>query len=268
VRITEHGTGTPLVLVPRLEGRWEYMRGAVEALAESFRVITFPLCDEPSAGTRFDPARGIDNYSDQVLAALDHLDIPRAIIVGVSFGGIVALRFAAEHPTRTSALVLVSTPGPQWQLRRRHEVYARAPWIFGPVFLAESPWRLRRELAVAMPHRAARLAFAATQVRTFLKAPVSLPRMAARARLIAKTPRLEDCARVTAPTLVVHGEPQLDHVVTVEGTAAYGQLIRGARVQLLEGTGHLGTSSRPRAFATLVRAFAGPSPTESSFSAA
>ena len=133
--------------------------------------------------------------------------------------------------------------------------------------LAESPWRLRRELAVAMPRRADRLAFAATQVGTFLGAPVSLRRMAARARLIAQTPRLEDCARVTAPTLVVHGEPHLDHIVTVQGTAEYGQLIRGANVQRLEGTGHLGTSSRPRAFAALVREFAA-SRTESSSSAA
>jgi pimeloyl-ACP methyl ester carboxylesterase len=267
VRIIESGTGTPLVLVPRLEGRWEYMRAAAEALAESFRVITFPLCDEPSAGASFDRARGIDNYSDQVLAALDQLELTRAIVVGVSFGGTVALRFAAEHPARTAALVLVSTPGPRWHLRRRHRIYARAPWIFGPVFLAESPWRLRRELATAMPRRAERRAFAVQQVRTFLSAPVSLSRMAARARLIAQTPRLEDCARVAAPTLVVHGEPHLDHVVTVEGTRDYGQLIRGARVQLLEGTGHLGTSSRPRAFAALVRDFAAASGTESSSAA-
>jgi pimeloyl-ACP methyl ester carboxylesterase len=255
VQIIERGTGTPLVLVPPLPGRWEYARPAVDALAESFRVITFPLCDEPSSGARFDPARGIENYREQVLTALDQLALTDAVIVGVSFGGVVALRFAAEHPERTSALVLVSTPGPQWRLRRRHEIYARAPWILGPVFFAESPWRLRRELSAAMPRLSDRWAFTADQLRTFLRAPISLRRMAGRARLIAQTPRSEDCARIAAPTLVVHGEPHLDHVVTVEGTVAYGQLIRGARVQLLERTGHFGTNVRPREFAALVREF-------------
>jgi 3-oxoadipate enol-lactonase len=255
VQIIERGTGTPLVLVPPLPGRWQYLRPAVDALAEWFHVITFTLCDEPSSGARFDPARGIDNYREQVLAALDQLSLPRAVIVGVSFGGVVALRFAAEHPERVSALVLVSTPGPQFRLRRRHEIYARMPWIFGPLFLAEGPWRLRRELSAALPRRSDRLTFAAEQMRTYLSAPISARRMAARARLIAQTPRAADCGRVAAPTLVVHGEPDLDHVVTVEGTAAYGRLIRGARVRLLERTGHLGTNVRPREFAALIREF-------------
>jgi hypothetical protein len=38
-----------------------------------------------------------------------------------------------------------------WRLRRRHEIYSRVPWLFGPLFLAESPWRLRAELAAALP---------------------------------------------------------------------------------------------------------------------
>jgi pimeloyl-ACP methyl ester carboxylesterase len=268
VQIVERGSGTPLVLVPPLPGRWEYVRPAVEALAESFRVITFPLCDEPSSGARFDRRRGIESYREQVLGALDELALPSAVVVGVSFGGVIALRFAAEHPDRTSALVLASAPGPHWRLRRRHEIYARMPWIFGPVFFAESPWRLRRELSVARPSLSGRVAFAAEQVRTFLRAPASVRRMAARARLIAQAPRVEDCARVTAPTLIVHGEPDLDHVVTVEGTLAYGPLIHGARVQLLERTGHLGTNMRPREFAAMVRGFVAASRQESPSSAA
>ena len=53
MQIIERGTGTPLVLVPPLPGRWEYVRPAVNALAESFRVITFSLCDEPSSAAPF-----------------------------------------------------------------------------------------------------------------------------------------------------------------------------------------------------------------------
>lgn len=268
MQIIERGTGTPLVLVPPLPGRWEYVRPAVDALAESFHVITFSLCDEPCSDAPFDPTRGIDNYRAQVLAAMNQLALPRAVVLGISFGGVVALRFAAEHPARTSALVLASTPGPQWRLRRRHEIYARVPWIFGPLFLAEAPWRLCRELSAALPRRSDSWAFTAEQMRTFLRAPISARRMAARARLIAQAPRAEDGARIAVPTLVVHGEPDLDHVVSVQGTAAYGQLIRGARVRLLEQTGHLGTNLRPREFAALVREFVAPSGQESPSSAA
>ncbi|HEY7169377.1 MAG TPA: alpha/beta hydrolase [Vicinamibacterales bacterium] len=268
MQIIERGTGTPLVLIPPLPGRWEYVRPAVEALAESFHVITFSLCDEPSSDAPFDPARGIENYREQVLAVLNQLAVPRAVVLGISFGGVVALRFAAEHPDRTSALVLASAPGPHWRLRRRHEIYARVPWIFGPLFLAEAPWRLRRELSAALPRRSDSWAFTAEQVRTYLRAPISARRMAARARLIGRTPRAEDGARVAVPTLVVHGEPHLDHVVPVQGTVAYGELIRGARVRLLEKTGHLGTNMRPREFAALVRDFLAETTEESPSSAA
>ena len=47
----------------------------------------------------------------------------------MSFGALVAIRFAATRATSTSALVLVSAPGPGWRLRPRHELYAQLPWM-------------------------------------------------------------------------------------------------------------------------------------------
>jgi len=65
-----------------------------------------------------------------------------------------------------------------------------------------------------------------------------------------------DCQRVTAPTLIVTGEPALDRVVPVESTAGYARLIQGARTCVLERTGHLGTITRPSIFADMVNEFA------------
>jgi pimeloyl-ACP methyl ester carboxylesterase len=231
------------------------MRPTVEALATVCRVITFTLCDERGAGTPHDPAAPLDSFVEQVRAALDEVNLAQAAICGVSFGGIVALRFAAQHPDRTSSLILVSTPGPHWSLKRKHQIYARAPWLFGPVFLAEAPWRLWHEIELALPDRGSRWRFVSKQLRTLFEAPLSLPGMAARARLISESQRASDCLQVVAPTLVVHGEGQLDHVVSVEGTSDYGRLIRGARTVVLERTGHLGTMTHPHDFARVVGAF-------------
>jgi pimeloyl-ACP methyl ester carboxylesterase len=54
---------------------------------------------------------------------------------------------------------------------------------------------------------------------------------------------------------VITGEPALDRVVPVAGSTEYGTLIRNARVVVLERTGHLGSITRPDAFAALVRDF-------------
>ena len=251
--IVERGHGAPLVLIPGVQGRWEYSRGIVEALARFYRVITFSLCDERtwSGGSTCH----LDVFAGQVEAALDRLHIGSAIIVGVSFGGLVALRFAATRPRRATALVIISAPGPQWHLRPRHDLYARLPWVFGPVFLAESPFRLRREVMAALPERSARRRYLREQLRTIITAPVSLARMAARARLIGPYDRVADCAQVAAPTLVVQGDETLDHVTGSGGTAEYSTLICGARLVQMEGTGHLGSVTRPDDCAAIVHRF-------------
>jgi 3-oxoadipate enol-lactonase len=251
----EFGKGPPLVLIPGIQGRWEYLRPAIDALATSFRTLTFPLCGEPGCDAPRDPALGMDNDARQIAAVLDRSGVGRAIVCGISFGGLPAIRFAAVAPERTAALILASVPGPHWQLRPRHRIYARAPWLFGPLFLAESPWRLRDEVRTALPYAGARWRFVRGQLGTLLRASISPARMAWRAVLISSPRVVDDCARIVAPTLVVTGEPGLDRVVRVDGTLAYLQLISGARHATLGRTGHLGSITRPEAFASLVREF-------------
>jgi pimeloyl-ACP methyl ester carboxylesterase len=244
MEIVDRGSGPPLVLIPGLQGRWEYLRPAVDALSTCFRVLTFSLA-----------ADDLDGEARQVVTLLAARRLERATICGVSFGGIVALRFAATYPASTEALVLASTPGPDWHLRPRHALYARRPWLFGPLFIAETPWRLRAEMRAAFTETRARRAFSHNALRKFVSAPLSLTRMAARAQLIAAADRRGDCARVTAPTLVVTGEPALDHVVPADGSSEYARIIPGARAAVLERTGHLGSVTRPQAFAALMRDF-------------
>src|SRR5258705_988374 len=214
--IIDQGSGSTLVLIPGIQGRWGDLRPAVQAVSRSFRVITFPLCGERTSHLPFDPARGLDNYVAQTAEALDYAGVNDAAICGISFGGIVALRFAAAYPERTKALVLASTPGPTWEPCRRHQFYARVPRLCAPLFVAETPWRLAAELASAFPDRDARLRFLRSQLRVLLDSPLSFKRMAERARLISKSNRVADCARVLARTLVVTGEPELDRVVPVD----------------------------------------------------
>jgi pimeloyl-ACP methyl ester carboxylesterase len=115
---------------------------------------------------------------------------------------------------------------------------------------------LNREIARAIPGRLARLRFAAWQLKTVVCAPVMLGRMAKRAELIATVEFAREASRVCAPTLVLNGDPSLDHVVAAHTTSAYATLIPGARGVTLEHTGHIGSVTRPDRFAALVNEFA------------
>src|SRR5262249_18618021 len=107
----------------------------------------------------------------------------------------------------------------------------------------------------AYPDWKVRWRFGLDQLATFVRAPISLGRMGERGRMLSRLDVLNDCTRVTAPTLVVTGESGLDYVVPVNGPSDYLRLIGGARSAVIERTGHIGVITRPDRFAEIVRDF-------------
>jgi pimeloyl-ACP methyl ester carboxylesterase len=146
MNIVDLGTGPPIVLVPGIQGRWEWMKPAVDALARHCRVVTFSLADEPTAGGSFDAVRGFDSYVDQIRDAMDLAGITGAVICGVSYGGLIAAAFAARHPDRTTSLALVSAVPPSWKPDQRVRFYLRSPRLLSPLFCVAS-LRLYKEIA-------------------------------------------------------------------------------------------------------------------------
>jgi len=55
------GSGEPIVLIPGLQGRWEWMQPAVNGLAQHYRVIELSLCDKRSSPLDSDPALRYEN---------------------------------------------------------------------------------------------------------------------------------------------------------------------------------------------------------------
>ncbi|HSL20650.1 MAG TPA: alpha/beta hydrolase [Vicinamibacterales bacterium] len=251
----EAGSGAAVVLVPGIQGRWEWMRATVEALARRCRVITFSHCGEPGSGVKLHAALGVDNFVRQIDAVLDRAGLERAAICGISLGGLVALRYAALRPARVSALILVSVPGPRWRPDRVQAFCARYWPISPPVFAASAIARLWREVIRAHGGLLRALPFALVHVWRVLAHRASVWRMHQRYELWLAAREQTDYAAIAAPTLIVTGERELDRVVPVEGTVEYARCIPGARTATLEGTGHIGLVTRPRAFAEMVAGF-------------
>ena len=249
------GQGPAVVLIPGIQGRWEWMRPAAKALGHRCRVISFSLCGEPRSGLRLDRGLGFDSFVLQVDAALDEAGLTSAALCGVSFGGLIALRYAAVRPERVRSLVLVSVPPPDWDPGPRVEGYLRRPRRHAPLFVARAPQRLMPEIARAYDSFGTRLRFTVGHAARVLASPMFPSRAAERYRLSRQVDLLADCARVVAPTLVVTGEPGLDRVVPVDQTRRFVDLIPGARAVVLERTGHLGLVTRPRQFADVVGGF-------------
>jgi pimeloyl-ACP methyl ester carboxylesterase len=254
VRIVDTGSGPPLVVIPGIQGRWEWMKPAVEALARRCRVITFSLADERGCGARFDPAAGFDCYVDQVRAAMDARGLERAAICGVSYGGLIAAAFVARHPERATSLVLVSALPPSWTPDERVKFYLRAPRLLAPLFCVASV-RMYREIAAASGGGYAGVAPALRHAWAAITHMFSPGRMARRVRLLTGLQLGDELTRVETPALIVTGERALDRVVPVQRTREYLALWPHARLATIERTGHLGLITRPDAFAAVVAPF-------------
>lgn len=77
----------------------------MEALATEFRVIALDL---PGHGSMRDQPFRLDQAVDHVARVVDDAANGRALIVGLSLGGYVAMEFGARHPSKTAGLVIAS----------------------------------------------------------------------------------------------------------------------------------------------------------------
>ncbi len=254
LNIIDRGSGAPIVVIPGVQGRWEWMKPAIDALAERCRVITFSLADEPTSAAVFDERRGFWSYVDQVSHVLDALGIEQAAICGVSYGGLIATAFAARHPRRTTALLLVSALPPGWTPDQRINFYLRAPRLLTPLFLLGS-LRLYREMRAASDGAGLGVRLSVSHAFRALTHMFSPVRMARRARLASTIDIRQELSQVSVPTLIVTGERHLDRVVPVTATLQYAQIWPHAQVATLAHTGHLGLTTRPTEFARLVAPF-------------
>jgi pimeloyl-ACP methyl ester carboxylesterase len=109
LHVVERGQGPPVLLIHGIAGNLRHFSyGVVERLAAHHRVIAV---DRPGCGysSRSPGAPvSLQAQADTMAELLDTLKIDRAVVVGHSLGGAVALALAQRHPQRVAALALVA----------------------------------------------------------------------------------------------------------------------------------------------------------------
>ncbi|HQA39054.1 MAG TPA: alpha/beta fold hydrolase, partial [Kiritimatiellia bacterium] len=99
------GRGDAVVVLHGLMGSCENWRGVRAALADRFRMVCLDLPNHgrsPSAA-RFD----LRSIGDDVAQTMSALDVDRAVVLGHSLGGKVAMQMASDHRDRLNGVVVV-----------------------------------------------------------------------------------------------------------------------------------------------------------------
>jgi pimeloyl-ACP methyl ester carboxylesterase len=104
-RYCEWGSGPPLLLVPGLAGGIELLGPLAAFLARDFRVISYQLRGEDDCFA-LRQSFGLADLVNDLREFLDWCGLEAPAVMGVSFGGVLALELAARHPYRLRALAL------------------------------------------------------------------------------------------------------------------------------------------------------------------
>jgi 3-oxoadipate enol-lactonase len=192
----------------------------------------------------------MDRYADDVAGVLDTLQIARAVVIGLSMGGYVAFALWRRHRDRVRALVLADTRAtadtPETIARRRELIeIARAQ---GSTAVANA----QITGLVGKTTREKRPDIYDAMHRMIAQAPVA-GIIGATEALMSRPDSTETCATIDVPTLVVVGDE--DVLTPPRDAARLADAIRGSRLEVLQGAGHLSNVERPAAFNTVVSEF-------------
>ncbi len=249
------GSGDPLLLIHGLGyARWGW-EPVLPGLAERFDVILFDNRGIGESDAPSGPYTAAEMAADAV-QVLDEVGVERAHVVGTSLGGMVAQELALSSPGRVERLVLAcTTPGgpkahpmPQVTVALMTEAATLEPAVALRRFVENA---LAPETVAAHPELVDRIM--AHRLQT-AQNPVA---WAAQATAGATFDAYDRLGRLTAPTLVQHGDE--DVVVDPRNADLLVGLLPDARLERFPGTGHLYFWEAPGRFVSSVAAFLGGS---------
>jgi pimeloyl-ACP methyl ester carboxylesterase len=244
LRVRCDGSGPPLVF---FHGPWGLTKDPfIDALARDFSVYA-PEHPGTTPGAP-DDVYQLDGLWDLVVCydeMLDALTLDQVVVVGHSFGGMVACEVAAASPKRVRSLVLIDPIG-FWR-----DAEPVVNWM--SLDLPEMRRRIFREPDGAAAQQLfgqgeeaadrVRLAWAMGATGKFIW---PIPDKGLKKRI----------HRVTAPTLLVWGKE--DRLVPPVYADEFSRRLPGARLQTVDQAGHAPHLEQPEAVARMVREFAKP----------
>jgi 3-oxoadipate enol-lactonase len=255
LRVLSSGDGPPIVLVHGLLVSLEVFAPVWDGLvAAGHRVIGVDLRGH-GGSTVGDEGHGLERSGDDLATVLDELDLRDAVIVGHSMGGMAALSLAVRHPdvmtARVAGLVISnSAGGGLFDIPQNKAQLAAVKVGLGNVLINHDVHgkllsRLYFGSRPALSHvHALNEMHAAQPPETLGEASQALENYEVHHRL----------DEVMTPTLVIASDQ--DGILPPAFSQRIADGIPGARLEILEGVGHMTPWEAPEAFIGLVSTFA------------
>ncbi len=189
------------------------------------------------------PAGWMDAAADHADAALGGTGVDRVVVCGLSMGGYVALAYWRRHRERVAGLILANTKATaddDAAKQRRQDLAARLR-SDGHGFLVESPPPLLSEGA---PQEVR------DRVKTLIKRQSAEAIATASLAMAERPDSVADLAGIDVPTLVITSSG--DTLIPPDASSPMAEQIPGARLEVIQGAGHLTNLEAPEEFNRIV----------------
>lgn len=173
-------------------------------------------------------AYALADFADDVVAFMDAVGLPSAVLLGSSSGGYVAQQVAVTNPSRVTGLVLVGSPR---TLRGRPSFADEVDQLSDPMNAA---W-VRRSLTWFPRFHRVPESYIEDRVQDGARIPAHVWRETFTGLCTAAPPT--DTATISSPTLIVWGDR--DELLTREHEEDLAAAIPGSRLVVYQNTGHL-----------------------------
>jgi pimeloyl-ACP methyl ester carboxylesterase len=245
------GAGEPLVLLHAGVADSRMWDEQFAAFAQHYQVVRY---DQRGFGKSEVPASAFKSH-EELAGLLQHLNIARASLVGISLGGKIALDFALAYPQLVNSLVLVapsvSGDQPSSEVLAFYEAEEEAleaedldgatelnlkMWVDGPKRAASEVDSQVRERVRAMQRQAFATVFPEHAIELDLEPPAS-----------------ERLSELQARTLLIVGDYDID--AKIELARQLSEQIAGAQLVIIPGAAHMVNMEKPAEFNQAVLTF-------------
>ncbi|WP_431903406.1 alpha/beta fold hydrolase [Nonomuraea sp. bgisy101] len=225
--------------------------GVVPALLESHRVVHYDLRGYGASA----PAAAPYRHTDDLLSVMDALEVGRAVLVGASYGGRVALEFTASHPGRVAGLALLAPPLPGYDWSAVMRGYGQAEEAALESGDLDAAVQINLDMWVRGPSRAwdERLRDHAASVREALRVSLANQHLSDEWEESGKPDLVEVLGEISVPALVAVGNDDVRDFQDIAERLAV--TLPQARLERLPHTGHLIALERPAETSRLLLSF-------------
>jgi 3-oxoadipate enol-lactonase len=249
IAVDHAGVGPLVILMHGIGGNRTNWHDQLPAFAAHLHAVSW---DARGYGASDDYEGPLDfgDFAGDLARVLDHFKSPRAHLVGLSMGGMIAMDFYSRSPERVATLTICdSLPGFNHLTAEQRQEFVRLRQE--PLLAGKEPKDIAPVVAQTLIGKSARPgsfqrlveSMSALHKQSYLKTIAST----------ANYQRSFDMEKIAVPTHIVVGDE--DRLTPPETSRQMAERIFGTRLTLIEGAGHLSNIEQPEKFNRAVLAF-------------